>query len=231
MSIFSINTKRKEIKVKRFLAFTLVFVMCISLLPATVVQASGEGESEYVISLAAFNTGNMKTSLTTYKTTPVLRKNVGGLYYEDAMHWDYEVAANYAADGVAFKAMNLDATAPWALEGYKAAEDPSKLGESNFELSFDSSTFGTDEPAYAAFRIKVETAGTYDLQANAVASASAAVPAVYFAKAGTDEEELLGYYDIPESDGYTKLGTVEVEAGEYIRVDTRVGEYMERVKG
>ena len=202
-------------RTKRGIALLLALVMCISLLPATIAQAEGETGAEYVISIDAFNTSNMTEKLSGYKTAPVLRKGKNTLYYTDAMSWDYVIPVEHAKDGVAFNAMNLEETAPWKLEGYKASGDV-VLGADYLQLAFDSSTFGSDAPAYASFRLVVEEAGTYNLQANAEAVAAAAVPAVYFAKADSDESTLLGYYDVPSSNGYTTLGSVEVEAGEYI---------------
>ena len=164
-------------RTKRSIALLLALIMCISFLPTTFAQAGVEGEQEYVINLSAFNTSNMKESLTNYKTTPVIRKLKNELYFKDAMDWSYEVPAEYAADGVAFKAMNLEETAPWKLEGYKAATDPSPLSALYLALEFETATYGTDAPAYAAFRLKAE-AGTYDLYAKAENKNDAAVPAV-----------------------------------------------------
>ena len=67
--------------------------------------------------LNAFNKANMKEDAA-YGTTPTLRPTHKILYFTPAMHWDYTVSAEYAANGEAFKAMNLEATAPWKLEGY-----------------------------------------------------------------------------------------------------------------
>ena len=94
---------------KRYIALLLALIMCISLLPATMVQAGTDGEYEYVTTISAFNKSNMTEKLSGYKTAPVLRKGKDTLYFTDAMSWDYEIPAEYAKDGVAFKAMNLDA--------------------------------------------------------------------------------------------------------------------------
>ena len=194
----------------------------------TVLQEPVQEITEFVTSFAVFNKGGFKTG-DNHATAPVLRSANGYFYYTPAMNWEYKVPAEHSANRAEFKAMNLTKTAPWAHEGHKVAIGSPFLNDNYFQLEFAKSTYTTASPSYAAFRLKVEAAGEYLLQAKARAAVDAPVPAVYFFKNGTEgvtntsvgtypQTAKLGYYNIPGMNGqYTTLGTINIDVpGEYI---------------
>ena len=216
-----------------------IFVGCSNdaLLNANIhfAEAPEAAVLEYVLGLNAFNKANMVfgsnvPSDPSYPTVaPVLDNRTGALIFMDAMHWDYTIPAEYAANGEAFNAMDLSKTAPWAVEAYKLTTTVPMLRDDVYAIGFSRTSYTKDDPAFVAFRLKVDAPGEYVLKAKAVSVDYSAVPAVYFFKDGTDgvvngdvftypASSKIGYFDTVNSkSAYATLGSVNVEsAGEYI---------------
>ena len=195
----------------------------------TVAPAPVQSTKEYIFGLSSFNKSNMVTGAD-FTTTPVLRAiGTGWLYFKPAMSWKYDVPADYAKDGKAFKAMDTAKTAPWELVDYKQSVGAASLNDDVFALEFSPNNYGTSSPSYTAFRLSVDAPGEYVLQVNAAKQADAPIPAVYFFRDGTNgvtatspstypTDAKLSYLDIPnKGSGYVSTGKVNVTVpGDYI---------------